>query len=463
MGIANNFNRNSVIDGLKVYAVSLGCSKNRVDTEEVLGYLAGKGAVITDDYSSADLAFVNTCGFIEEAQQEAINTILDLALMKVDGRPKLVVAGCLVEVFGGSILVKIPEIDGAIGVHSYKRLDDFFKVLFSGIKAIVQEKPSLNYSSLGPRLLTTPAHSVNVKIAEGCNNRCSYCLIPDIRGHYRDRDEKSILEEIRYLLSGGTKEIILIAQDTTAYGSDNPNSSALSDLIDKIMQIPERFWLRVMYTYPSRIDAKLINLLARENRICKYLDIPIQHTDDFILKNMGRHYKSSDLEVLTDKLRLAVPGIALRTTLMVGYPGETRGRFNNMLNFIESRPFESMGVFVYSNQEGTEAAEMSGKVPLRVAKRRRAELMLRQQKIALRSNKKLIGKKLIVLVDTVLETRDNWYIGRTEYQAPEVDGGVYLKSKFPLKPGDWVLVKIIAATPYNFFALSINILDKLPD
>jgi len=459
----NNLKHNTLINGLKVYAVSLGCSKNRVDTEEVLGYLAGKGAILTDDYSSADLAFINTCGFIEEAQQEAINTILDLASMKAEGRPKLVVAGCLVEVFGGSILVKIPEIDGAIGVHSYKSLDNFLKVLFSGIKAIVREKPSPNYSSLGPRLLTTPAHSVNIKIAEGCNNRCSYCLIPGIRGHYREREEKSILEDIRYLLNGGTKEIILIAQDTTAYGSDSANNSALSNLINKIMQIPENFWLRIMYTYPSRIDDNLINLLASEKRICKYLDIPIQHTDNFMLKKMGRHYESLDLEALTDKLRLAVPGIALRTTCMVGYPGETRRRFNKMMNFIESRPFDRMGVFVYSSQEGTKAAEMKGKVPLRVARRRRAELMMKQQAIALRLNKKLIGKKLVVLVDTVLQTADNWYIGRTEYQAPEVDGGVYLKSKFPLKPGDWILVKIIAVSPYNLLALSKTILDKLPD
>ncbi|MDW7730308.1 MAG: 30S ribosomal protein S12 methylthiotransferase RimO [Bacillota bacterium] len=450
------------LKGLKVYSVSLGCTKNRVDTEEVLGYLAGRGAVLTDDYSSADLAFVNTCGFIEEAQQEAINTILELGSKKVDGKPILVVAGCLVEVYGSTILARIEEVDGAIGVHSYKRLDNLFKLLFAGIKTVLKDKPSAEYISLAPRILTTPAHSVNVKIAEGCSNRCSYCLIPSIRGDYRGRDEKSILDEISILVSGGAREIVLIAQDTTAYGSEWGDGKSLSKLIRKIMQLPEKFWLRIMYTYPSRIDDDLIDLIASESRICNYLDIPIQHTDDLILKMMGRHYNNTYLKSLIDKLRVTVPGIALRTTLMVGFPGETRSRFQGMLDFIESRPFEKMGAFVYSRQDGTTAVDQIRKVPRRIAERRRAELMIKQQEIALRLNRDMVGKNLIVLVDKAIDSKENWYVGRSEHQAPDVDGVVYMHSDKPLKAGGWVRAKISAVSPYNLLALKVTPLDELP-
>ncbi len=439
--------------GVRIAAVSLGCSKNRIDTEEVLGQLRKWGCVLTEDYRSADVIFVNTCSFIEAAQQESIDTLLEMSAGTRGEGPKIVAAGCLVELFGNKIIRSLAEVDGAIGVHSYRRLDRFMKLLLAGKRTVIRQKPSEDYFSLAPRVLTTPAHSADIKIGEGCSNRCSYCLIPGIRGPYRSRPPGEIVAEAEGLLQKGTREINLIAQDTTAYGTDQEGLPDLAGLIRQILSLEDDFRLRIMYTYPSRITDDLISLIADQPRICNYLDIPIQHSSDRVLSLMGRKYGSGDLTELVKRLRTKVPDIALRTTCMVGYPGESRREFGSLLRFITEQAFDRLGAFTYSPQKGTAAYHNCKQVPQRVSKKRLSELMITQQKIAQGLNSRMIGRTLTVLVDKARRPGSRWYYGRTEYQAPEVDGGVYFRSVQPLLPGDWVTVRICAASPYNLMAI----------
>ena len=439
--------------GLKLAAVSLGCSKNRIDTEEILGFLSAQGFVLTDDYQIADVVIVNTCSFIESAQQESINTLLEVAAHKNGPRAKIIAIGCLVEIFGSKILKYIPEIDGAIGVHSYSDLNRFMKILLSGKRIAIRKPLAEEYHSLYSRILTTPAYSVNVKIAEGCSNRCHYCLIPRIRGCYRSRHPEDIITEIRNLLEYGAREINLIAQDTTAYGSDRHGLPDLSGLITMILKLKGDFWLRILYTYPSRIDDTLIELIAAESRICNYLDVPIQHVNDQVLMQMARSYGNNELTTLLLALHKRIPDLALRTTCMVGYPGESREQFNELLDFIQEYPFENLGAFAYSAQKGTIAGNSPKQVPRRVINKRLALLMETQQQVSNLLNRKLIGRRLKILVEKALSPGSKRYYGRTEYQAPEVDGGVYFRSFISLNPGDWVSVEIGAVSPYNLLAV----------
>ncbi len=446
--------REPVFKGLKIAAVSLGCSKNRIDTEQILGLLLKWGCVLTEDYDSADVIFVNTCSFIEDAQQESIDVLLEMAAKYPDKSKKIAAAGCLVEVFGSKIIDSMVEVDGAIGVHSYNKLDRFMRMLLDNKRLVIKDPAPLEYRSLAPRILTTPAHSAAVKIAEGCSNRCSYCLIPGIRGPYRSRLPEDIVKEIDELTQKGTKEISLVAQDTTAYGPDLKGHADLAALIKQILSIKRKFWLRIMYTYPSHITGELIDLIAGEPRICSYLDVPIQHSNDRILKLMGRKYGRNDLESLFKKLRLSIPNLTLRTTCMVGYPTESRREFEDLLSFIKEQRFEKLGAFSYSLQQGTEAAGILNMLKRRVSKKRYRMLMLNQQRIAGELALKLIGKEMTVLVDKIPAYGKNWYYGRSEYQAPEIDGGVYFRSAKHLKPGDFVTVKVCAASPYNLMAVA---------
>ena len=439
-------------DGLKVAAISLGCAKNRIDSEEILGCLLTAGFILTDDCRDADLVIINTCSFIEEAQQESVNTLVQTAEELRGSDTVLVVAGCLVEIYGPKIIKNIPAVNGAIGVHSYRHLNKFLALVFRGLRVTLQCAPSSQYCSLYPRLLTRPPYSACVRIAEGCSNRCSYCLIPAIRGSYRSRDPQEITAEIDNLLSSGTREIVLIAQDTTAYGSDHPDYPDLNGLIKLILERKDKFWLRIMYTYPSRIKERLIQQISEDKRICRYLDLPMQHSSDKILALMNRSYRQHDLKLLIDRLREKIPGIALRTTCMVGFPGETKKDYLTLLEDLAAFKFDHLGTFTFSLQEGTAAGNLPGKVPLRIAKRRLNELMRRQQSISLASNKILIGKRLTVLIEGKRDSGQNWYYGRTEFQAPEVDGRVLLFSWKHLKPGDWVSAEIVAASPYNLLA-----------
>lgn len=456
-----NREENPRLEGLKLAAISLGCAKNRIDTEEILGYLSSRGFILTEDYKSADLILVNTCSFIEDAQQESVNTMLEL-LEETDPlsekRPKIVAAGCLVELFGDEITRKMPFVDGAIGVHSYACLDDFVAQLFKGKKPVIKKEAPLDYSSLGPRVLTTPVHSANLKIAEGCNNRCNYCLIPTIRGPYRSRAPREIVNEAAELADRGAREINIIAQDITAYGHEQGGQLDLCALLEKILAARSGFRLRLMYTYPSRITDDLIKLVAREPRICNYLDVPIQHCNDRILEKMGRQYRKKDLEVLLSKLRRDIPGLALRTTIMIGYPGETRAEFGELLQFIEQHPFESLGAFIYSAHDPASRDNVDRQVPGRISQRRYRQLMLKQQGIARMVNERRIGEMIRVLVDGNFPGSKDWHYGKSEYQAPEVDGLTFIRSKEPLKPGTMVKAKVRAVSAYSYYAKKMGVI-----
>ncbi len=448
--------------GLKLAAISLGCSKNRIDTESALGTLCELGVTLTEDPGSADLIMVNTCSFIESAQRESINTLLRLNTVTKAKRPLIFAAGCLVEVIGTEIINKLPEIDGAIGAHSYQHLEKFITMLLKKRRVAIKKAACENYYEMTNRVLTTVSHSVNIKIAEGCSNCCNYCLIPQIRGPYRSREPKDIINEIAYFLSNGAKEIILIAQDTTAYGSDRHNFPDLYGLLKEILKLDYKFWLRIMYTYPSRITDELIDLIAEEPRICNYLDIPIQHASSRILRSMGRHYDQKELERLIAALRARIPDLTLRTTCMVGYPGEKTGEFSELISFIRGQGFEHLGAFIYSRQKGTVAAKISASTPLRVVKKRRHQLMLVQQQISYAKNKVRVGKSEIVMIDHRLNGKDRFFSGRTVKEAPEVDGGIIIYTKTKLTAGDLVMAKIIAAQPYKLLAVNLQTLKDLP-
>jgi ribosomal protein S12 methylthiotransferase len=424
--------------------------------------LLTEGFILTNDCRDADLIIINTCSFIEEAQQESVNTLLQTAKDLKGTGAYLVVAGCLVEIYGTKILKNIPDIDGAIGVHSYRHLKKFLSMVFTGLRVTLKCSPTPLYSTLFSRILTTPPHSVCVKIAEGCSNRCSYCLIPKIRGPYRSRDPQEINDEIGHLLKNGTREIVLIAQDTTAYGSDRIDYPDLSGLISLILDREDKFWLRIMYTYPSRIKENLVQQMAEDRRICRYLDLPIQHSSDRILTLMNRSYRQQELKILIDKLRVKIPDIALRTTCMVGFPGEKKSDYEILLDDLAALKFDRLGAFAFSLQKETAACRLPGIISSRIAKRRLKKLMLSQQAISLALNKKLIGKRITVLIEEQKNPGKNWYYGRTEFQAPEVDGRVLVYSGHPLNPGDWATVGIAAVSTYNLLAINTVPLPELP-
>lgn len=441
----------------KIAAVSLGCAKNRIDTEEFLGLLERSGYLITGDPAEADAIIINTCAFIEEAQQESINTILELAGDIHNRRALLIAAGCLAQRFGGKLLDEIPELKGVIGVHSYAKLPLLLERCFAGRKELLLLPPPDHYRSPGPRLLTRPPHSAYVKISEGCSNRCRYCLIPSLRGPLRSRPSSDIIGEIKQLIDGGAREINLIAQDTTAYGADRGAADGLSELISQILlAIPDFFWLRILYAHPARISDSLIDLIAREKRLCKYLDLPLQHVNSGLLQSMGRGYSREDIVNLVEKLRRRIPGVTLRTTYLAGYPGETAARFRELCSFLKQEPFERVGVFAYSRQPGTAASALDRQVPRRVAAKRRHKLLRIQQKIALQFNGRLVGKSFTVLVEGLARNGGVLYYGRTSSQAPEVDGFVFFRSSRPLRRGSLVNVLVTAVSPYDLFGKALG-------
>ena len=448
--------------GLKLATISLGCSKNRIDTEGVLGSLCALGVSLTSDYNSADLIMVNTCSFIESAQDESIKTLLQLKEDTKETSPVIFAAGCLVETIGTGIINQIPEINGAIGAHSYQHLEQFVAMLLKNRRVALKKSAGINYHETANRVLTAPAHSVNIKIAEGCSNCCNYCLIPQIRGSYRSREPQDIVNEIAYFLANGAREISLIAQDTTAYGSDRQDLPDLAGLLKEILKLEQKFWLRIMYTYPSRITDQLISLIAEEPRICNYLDVPIQHTSSKILRSMGRHYDQEELDQILSALRAKAPDISLRTTCMVGYPGERARDFFELISFIRKHNFDHLGAFTFSSQEGTAAASMNASIPIRVIKKRHRQLMLEQQQISYRNNQKRVGKIELLMVDHPINGKERFYFGRTVKEAPEVDGGVILYAKTSLKSGDLVKAKIIAAQPYALMAVNMETLKDFP-
>ena len=429
---------------LKVGMISLGCNKNRVDSETALGLLRDKGYEFTGDPAEADVLMVNTCGFIESAKEESIDAILEMAEYKKTGRCRLlVVTGCLAQRYEKSLLEEIPEIDLLMGVNQYERLADAIEAALQGQKqSLCQEKFDFFEQD---RVLTTPGYTAYTRIGDGCNNRCTFCAIPLIRGHYRSRGEKEILEEVRRLAEQGVREHILVAQDTTRYGTDWQAHSALPELMEKAAAIPGVDWLRVLYCYPDETDQRLLDVMASHDNICKYLDLPIQHINDDILRRMHRRGDSSDIRRC---LRLARErGFALRTSIIVGFPGETEEQFRELLDFVEEAEFDRLGAFAYSAEEDTPAARMPDQIPEEIKQERLDRLMTLQARISLRRNRLRVGTVEKVLVTD--RSDDGFLLGRSQFEAPETDGEIVFTGKGSPEIGSFVQVKITSAKTYD--------------
>ena len=429
-----------------VGAVSLGCNKNRVDTETALGLLRENGFLLTDDPAQADILLVNTCGFIDPAKEESVNTILDMAEYKQTGRCKvLVVTGCLSQRYSGDLLKEIPEIDVLLGVNQYAELPAAI------MKALGREgRPCLCSDDFGyyehDRVLTTPSWSAYIRIGEGCSNRCTFCAIPMIRGPYRSREESAVLREIRSLASQGVREHILVAQDTTRFGTEDHPHTTLPDLMRKAAAIEGVDWLRVLYCYPDETNDELLDVLADMDNVCPYLDIPIQHINAEMLRRM--HRRGTREDILRCVRGARERGLTLRTTLIVGFPGETEDQFRELMDFVEETEFDRLGAFAYSPEEGTPAAKMPDQIAEEVKQERLDRLMTLQQKISLKRNQARIGSVEQVLV-TDTDRKGN-VLGRSSREAPETDGEIYVScGNVRPQPGQFIPVKIIAAEEYD--------------
>ena len=449
-----------------VLFVSLGCDKNLVDSEKMLGLLNEAGYRVAQEESEADAIVVNTCCFIHDAKEESVETILEMAEWKKKGRLKaLIVTGCMAQRYQDEIQQEIPEVDAVIGTTGYTEivpiLDEILAEAEASQKEAAVEEPKeksfvnccpsidlLPASLADKRVVTTGGYTAYLKIAEGCNKRCTYCIIPYIRGHYRSFPMEDLLEEARKLAEGGVKELILIAQETTVYGMDCYGRKALPELLTKLCEIEGIEWIRILYCYPEEITDELIAVMKKEKKICHYLDIPIQHSEDTILKRMGRRTNRAELVSLVEKLRKEIPDIVLRTTLITGFPGETEEEFKNMVDFVDSMDFDRLGVFPYSAEEGTKAAEMDGQITEEVKESRRDEIMALQQEISADKAASRIDDEMSVLIEGYLY-EDDIYIGRTYMDAPKVDGNVFVRAEEELISGDIVPVRITGANEYD--------------
>ena len=429
---------------LKVGMISLGCNKNRVDSEIALGLLQDRGYTFTGDPAEADILMVNTCGFIEAAKEESIDAILEMAEYKKTGRCKvLVVTGCLAQRYEQSLLEEIPEIDLLMGVNQYEQLADAIDKALQGKRlSLCQEK--FNFFEQN-RVLTTPFYTAYTRIGDGCNNRCTFCAIPLIRGHYRSRDEKAILAEMESLARQGVREHILVAQDSTRYGTDWQEHTALPELMEKAAAIEGVDWLRVLYCYPDETDQRLLDVMAKHDNICKYLDLPIQHINDTVLKRMHRRGDSSDIRRCLQLARER--GFALRTSIIVGFPGETEEQFQELLDFLKEAEFDRLGAFAYSAEEDTPAARMPDQIPEEIKQERLDRLMTLQAEISLKRNLLRLGKTEKVLVTDVGE--DGLILGRSQFEAPETDGEIVFTAKKAPQIGSFVKVKITQAETYD--------------
>ena len=439
----------------KIGFVSLGCSKNLVDTEVMLRVLHDAGFEITPDETEAEIIIVNTCGFIESAKQESIDNILDIAWLKENGKCRHIIAtGCLVERYREAVMEELPELDGILGVGSLFDIAEACKAVMRGEKyTSFKDKEELKLG--GERILTTADHTAYLKIAEGCDNRCTYCAIPLIRGKFRSRTVEDIVNEARELEALGVKELNLIAQDTTRYGLDIYGEYSLARLVREICKNTEIPWIRLLYCYPDKITDELIAELRDNPRLVKYMDIPIQHISDSVLTRMNRHGGSSLIKETVKKLRDEVPGIVLRTTAMVGFPGESEEDFAELCEFIKEARFDRFGAFTYSAEEGTAAAELDGEIDEQVKQDRYDILMQTQLTVAEELSKNKIGEELLVLCDG-FDTVAEIHYGRSYADAPDVDGKVYFTSKKRRAAGEFVKVKITEALDYDVVGEAIN-------
>ena len=441
----------------KVGFISLGCPKNLVDSEVMMGQLKANGFEITANASEADTVVVNTCGFIDAAKKESIETILDTARLKTDGKAtRLVVAGCLVERYRDELMVTLPEVDAFIGTS---QINDILTVCDPRINTralpaipLGNQSATYLYDESTPRVLATPSHYAFIKIAEGCDRPCAFCFIPQMRGHFRSRRFGSIVAEAQQLAEEGVKELILVAQDSSRYGEDLGKNDALAHLLRELSHTDGIEWVRVMYTYPTHISDSFLDVLAEEPKAVKYLDMPLQHASQNVLKLMKRGGNRRSLERLIKRVRDRVPGIAVRTTFITGFPGETETDFEELLTFIRNVEFDRVGVFTYSDEEGTPAYELPDKVDRKIAKRRRARLMKEQARISRKRNRARIGQRVLVIFEGESSESDLLWQGRMETQAPDIDGCVLINDapdRFVPSSGELVNVLITEAQEYD--------------
>lgn len=435
---------------MKVFFASLGCDKNLVDSEVMLSLLAKDGFTITDDENDAEIAVVNTCSFILDAKQESINTILELSDLKDEGKLKvLIVCGCLAERYADELKEEIPAIDAVLGTMAIPEIVEAVKKALDGEQVAIFPSIDRELPEFAGRMVTTGGHYAYLKIAEGCNKRCTYCAIPAMRGKYRSYPMEHLLKEARYLVEEvGVKEIILVAQETTLYGVDLYGEKKLPTLLKELSEIDGLKWIRILYCYPEEITEELIDVMSSEPKVLHYLDVPIQHASDTILKRMGRRTSRAELEEKIAMMRKRIPDICLRTTLISGFPGETEEDFEIVKEFVKKMRFDRLGVFAYSKEEGTPAAEMPDQIPEEVKESRRDELMLIQQEIAFGKAEERIGEEYDVLVEGKIP-EDDIYVGRTYLDAPEVDGFVFFESDRELVSGELVRVRIVDCNEYD--------------
>ena len=437
---------------IKVGLINLGCDKNRIDSEIMLGRI-NKELVLTNKIEEAHVLIINTCGFIEASKQESINTIIEMARYKEDNCKVLIATGCLTQRYGDELLELMPELDAILGVNDYDKILEVIDKAFTTEEKIVLCSTDSEGVNEGERIITTSAHSAYLRIAEGCDNKCAYCAIPGIRGKYRSRTKESIIAEAKSLTKQGVKEIILVAQDTTCYGKDIYGKKVLHELVRELSLINGIDWIRILYCYAEEITDELIKEIKENEKVCKYLDIPMQHISDNILKKMRRRGRRAQIERNIRKLREEIPNINLRTTFIVGFPGETNEDFTELYEFIKEVKFDKMGVFKYSKEEGTEAYNMEDQIDEDIKIEREEKLMLLQQGISYEKNQSLIGRTYKVLVDNF---DGEVYVGRNFGMAPEVDGDVIISCEEELTLGSFINVKITSAMEYDLIGVIVN-------
>lgn len=434
---------------MKIMFISLGCDKNLVDTESMLGILNNRNFEFTDDETQADVIAINTCCFINDAKQESIDTILEMAQMKKEGKCKaLVVAGCLAHRYQDEIITEIPEVDAFVGTTSYDKIADVIVSVLEGKGYNVVDDADRLVCTAEERVITTGGYYEYLKIAEGCDKHCTYCIIPKVRGNYRSYPIEYLLKQANELVAKGVKELILVAQETTMYGTDIYGEKSLARLIRELAKIEDLKWIRILYCYPEEIDDSLIEVIKTEPKVCHYLDMPIQHASDAVLKRMGRRTDRKELLDIIGRLRREIPDIALRTTLITGFPGETQEDFETVMDFVDTVEFDRLGVFTYSPEENTPAANMPDQIDEDIKAERRDAIMALQQEVSIDKSADMVGRVLECMIEGRIAD-DDAYVGRSYKDAPNVDGYVFINTDYNLMSGDIVKVKIDGAMEYD--------------
>ena len=434
---------------MNILFISLGCDKNLVDSEVMLGLLDKKGYQIVDSEEDADIIVVNTCCFIHDAKEESIQTILEMAEYKKEGKLKaLIVTGCLAQRYQQEIIDEIPEVDAVLGTTSYDHIVEAVEEALAGNGHVVLEDVDALPDVKEKRLVTTGGHYAYMKIAEGCDKHCTYCIIPKLRGNYRSVPMEKLLAEAKDLADQGVKELILVAQETTVYGKDLYGEKSLHKLLRELCKISGIQWIRILYCYPEEIYDELIQTIKEEKKVCHYLDLPIQHASDAVLKRMGRRTSKAQLVEIIEKLRKEIPDISLRTTLITGFPGETQEQHEELKDFVDEMEFDRLGVFTYSPEEDTPAATMTEQIPEEVKEDRQAELMELQQEIAFDLAEDMVGREVLVMIEGKVAD-ENAYVGRTYKDAPNVDGLIFINTDEEMMSGDFARVRVTGALEYD--------------